>query len=128
MNIFVVLIFNIWSMGSYSCKMANHFEGRQSQLIVDIVYTTTNRADSNIIERLLGRQKADSSSRGHFCDSALIILNNLPYEGDIKDINPNDVESIKLLTQPYEQAVYGLKGMHGVVVIVIKRKKRKLYL
>ncbi|MCD2425916.1 SusC/RagA family TonB-linked outer membrane protein [Niabella pedocola] len=53
----------------------------------------------------------------------LIILDNFPYDGDIRNINPNDVESITVLKDAAATSIYGAKGGNGVIVITTKRGK-----
>lgn len=53
----------------------------------------------------------------------LIIVDNFPYEGDINNINPNDVESVTLLKDAAASSIWGAKAGNGVVVITTKRGK-----
>jgi TonB-linked SusC/RagA family outer membrane protein len=50
----------------------------------------------------------------------LIVLDNFPYEGDINNINPNDVESITILKDAAAASIWGTKAGNGVVVITTK--------
>lgn len=54
-------------------------------------------------------------------DKPLIILDNFPYEGDINNINPNDVENITFLKDAAASSIWGAKAGNGVVVITTKR-------
>lgn len=51
----------------------------------------------------------------------LIVVNNLPYEGDINNINPNDVASITVLKDAAAASIYGARGANGVIVITTKQ-------
>ncbi len=51
----------------------------------------------------------------------LYILDGMPYEGTISDINPNDVESISVLKDAAASAIYGARGANGVVLITTKK-------
>src|SRR6266853_2126286 len=42
-------------------------------------------------------------------------------KGYLTGINPNDIESIEVLKEPAETALYGLRGANGVIVIKTKR-------
>ncbi|TAN01569.1 MAG: SusC/RagA family TonB-linked outer membrane protein [Chitinophagaceae bacterium] len=53
----------------------------------------------------------------------LIILNNFEYDGDINDINPNDVESITILKDAAASSIWGAKSGNGVIVITTKTGK-----
>ncbi|SKB40453.1 SusC/RagA family TonB-linked outer membrane protein [Daejeonella lutea] len=51
----------------------------------------------------------------------LVVLNNFPYEGNIKDINPNDVESISILKDAAAASIWGVRAANGVIVITTKK-------
>lgn len=51
----------------------------------------------------------------------LIVLDNFPYEGDINNINPNDVESISFLKDAAAASIWGTRAGNGVVVITTKK-------
>ena len=53
--------------------------------------------------------------------SPLIILDGVPYEGSISDINPNDVESMSVLKDASASAIYGHRGANGVILITTKK-------
>lgn len=51
----------------------------------------------------------------------LIVLDNFPYEGDLDNINPNDVESITILKDAAAASIWGAKATNGVIVITTKK-------
>lgn len=53
----------------------------------------------------------------------LIVVDNFPYEGNIDNINPNDVESITILKDAAAASIWGAKAGNGVVVITTKKGK-----
>lgn len=53
----------------------------------------------------------------------LIILNNFPYDGDINNINPNDIESITILKDAAAASIWGARAGNGVIVITTKKGK-----
>jgi len=53
----------------------------------------------------------------------LIILDNFPYEGDINNLNPNDVESVTVLKDAAAASIWGTRAGNGVIVITTKRGK-----
>jgi len=53
----------------------------------------------------------------------LVVVDNFPYEGDITNINPNDVESITMLKDAAAASVWGTRAGNGVVVITTKKGK-----
>lgn len=55
--------------------------------------------------------------------SPLIILDNFPYEGDINNINPNDIGSITFLKDAAAASIWGVRAANGVIVITSKKGK-----
>ena len=51
----------------------------------------------------------------------LIVLDNFPYEGDINNINPNDIESITVLKDAAAASIWGARAGNGVIVITSKK-------
>jgi TonB-dependent starch-binding outer membrane protein SusC len=51
----------------------------------------------------------------------LIVLDNFPYEGDINNINPADVESITILKDAAAASIWGTRAGNGVIVITTKK-------
>jgi len=54
-------------------------------------------------------------------NSPLIIVDGIPYDGAISDINPQDVESMSVLKDAAASAIYGHRGANGVVIITTKK-------
>ncbi len=55
--------------------------------------------------------------------SPLIIVDGAPYDGDIQNFNPSDVESMTVLKDASANALYGARGANGVIIITTKRAK-----
>jgi TonB-linked SusC/RagA family outer membrane protein len=51
----------------------------------------------------------------------LIIVDNFPYEGDINNINPDDVENISILKDAAAASIWGTRAGNGVIVISMKK-------
>lgn len=51
----------------------------------------------------------------------LIIVDNFPYEGDVNNINPNDIENITVLKDAAASSIWGARAGNGVIVITTKR-------
>lgn len=47
----------------------------------------------------------------------LVVLDGVIYNGSIRDINPNDIESIDILKDASSSAIFGAKAASGVVII-----------
>ncbi|HEK19365.1 MAG: SusC/RagA family TonB-linked outer membrane protein [Mucilaginibacter sp.] len=53
----------------------------------------------------------------------LIVLDNFPYDGDINNINPNDVDNITILKDAAAASIWGARAGNGVIVITTKKGK-----
>lgn len=53
----------------------------------------------------------------------LIVVDNFPYDGDVNNINPNDVESITVLKDAAAASIWGVRAGNGVIVITTKKGK-----
>jgi TonB-linked SusC/RagA family outer membrane protein len=53
----------------------------------------------------------------------LIVVDNFPYEGNITNINPNDVESVTILKDAAAASIWGTRAGNGVIVITTKKAK-----
>ncbi|MES2653779.1 MAG: SusC/RagA family TonB-linked outer membrane protein [Bacteroidota bacterium] len=53
----------------------------------------------------------------------LIVIDNFPYEGDLANINPNDVQSISVLKDASAASIWGSRAGNGVIVITTKMGK-----
>jgi len=51
----------------------------------------------------------------------LVVVDNFPYEGDLNNINPSDVESITILKDAAASSIWGTRAGNGVIVITTKR-------
>lgn len=51
----------------------------------------------------------------------LIVLDGVPFDGDLNLINSSDIESMTVLKDAASNALYGARGANGVVMITTKR-------
>lgn len=51
----------------------------------------------------------------------LIVVDDFPFDGDLRSINPNDVESVTILRDASAASIWGAKAGNGVIVINMKR-------
>jgi len=56
-------------------------------------------------------------------DQPLIVLDNFPYDGNINDINPNDIDNITVLKDAAAASIWGSRAGNGVIVITTKKGK-----
>ena len=55
----------------------------------------------------------------------LWIVDGTPYEGDLNNLNPSDIESMTVLKDAASNALYGARGANGVIMITTKRARGK---
>lgn len=55
--------------------------------------------------------------------SPLWVVDGVPYEGDINNLNTADIESISVLKDAASNALYGARGANGVIMVTTKRAK-----
>lgn len=51
----------------------------------------------------------------------LLVLDGIPFEGNLNDINPDEIASINVLKDASATAIYGSRGANGVIIITTKR-------
>ncbi len=51
----------------------------------------------------------------------LLVIDGLPVEGDLEDLNPYDIESITVLKDAAAAAIYGARASNGIIVIATKK-------
>jgi len=101
------------------------------------------RGGSNILDRLLGQSsglllnigksesnimnKTGLSVRGLGTINGpldpLIVLDGFIYEGDINNINPNDIEQVSILKDASAASIWGARAGNGVIVLTTKKGK-----
>lgn len=82
---------------------------------VQIISSSGDPASSGAAIRIRGIGSMSASN------APLYIVDGMPYEGSISDINPNDVESMTVLKDAAASAIYGARGANGVLLITTKK-------
>ena len=54
----------------------------------------------------------------------LLVIDGLPVEGSLNDINPQDVENVTVLKDAASASIYGSKAGNGVIVVTTKSGKK----
>ena len=85
--------------------------------------TVTRAANGGIAVRIRGGTSLLNNN------APLYVLDGMPIEpgpdGSLTGIAPNDIESIRVLKDPTDTAMYGIRGANGVIVIKTKGAARK---
>ncbi|MBR2857582.1 MAG: SusC/RagA family TonB-linked outer membrane protein, partial [Bacteroidales bacterium] len=82
---------------------------------VQVISSSGDPSSSGATIRIRGIGSMSASN------SPLYIVDGMPYDGKISDINPSDVESMSVLKDAAASAIYGARGANGVVLITTKR-------
>jgi TonB-linked SusC/RagA family outer membrane protein len=83
---------------------------------VDIVNTGFG-ANSSPMVRVRGNRSIKANN------DPMYIIDGIPVEAGINEINPMDVESIEVLKDASSTAIYGSRAANGVIIITTKRGK-----
>lgn len=51
----------------------------------------------------------------------LYVVDGMPYDGDISNISPSDIEQLTVMKDAASTALYGARGANGVIMITTKR-------
>ena len=55
----------------------------------------------------------------------LLVVDGLPMEGSIDDLNPYDIESVNVLKDAAAAAIYGARASNGIIVVTTKSAREK---
>jgi TonB-linked SusC/RagA family outer membrane protein len=56
-------------------------------------------------------------------NSPLYVVDGIPFDGNIADLNSNDIESLTVLKDASSAALYGSRAANGVILITTKKAK-----
>lgn len=99
---------------SVSTDLLSRLEGVTNGLSYELPRTVRESPTSPNL-RIRGLSTIDGETR------PLIVVDNFPYEGDIQNINPNDVEYITVLKDAAAASIWGARAGNGVIVITTKK-------
>jgi TonB-linked SusC/RagA family outer membrane protein len=74
-----------------------------------------NRPGQGVTIRVRGRRSLTASNE------PLYVVDGIPLEGGINDINPRDIQSMEVLKDASATAIYGSRGANGVVLVTTNR-------
>ncbi len=95
-----------------AANMQQALQGRLSGVEVQSVGT---RPGAGAQIRIRGERSINAGN------DPLIVLDNIPFNGNLNDINPDDIASVDVLKDASATAIYGSRGANGVILISTKR-------
>ncbi|HEU4632283.1 MAG TPA: TonB-dependent receptor [Gemmatimonadaceae bacterium] len=79
------------------------------------VTTSSSGAEPTIDVLIRGRNSITAST------DPLVVVDGIPYDGPLSEINPNDIASLDVLKDASAAAIYGSRGSNGVILVTTKR-------
>ncbi|TGE06192.1 SusC/RagA family TonB-linked outer membrane protein [Hymenobacter fodinae] len=83
---------------------------------VNISSTSTTPGQAPVI-RIRGNRSFAGSN------DPLLVVDGVPFDGNLNDLNPDDITSLEVLKDASSTAIYGARGANGVILITTKRGK-----
>jgi TonB-linked SusC/RagA family outer membrane protein len=96
-------------------NVQNALQGRAAGVEVQRIGSTPG---SSAQIRIRGERSVSGSN------DPLIVLDGIPYQGSLNDINTSDIASIEVLKDASATAIYGSRGANGVILVTTKRGKK----
>jgi len=100
----------------------NELQGRTAG--VDIVTNSSTPGGGGQIRIRGNRSMATGTNANQISDGLdqpLIVLDGIPFEGTVNDIDPTDIASLDILKDASATAIYGSRGSGGVILITTRR-------
>lgn len=82
---------------------------------VQVMQTSGDPEGNNVMVRVRGVSSATAGN------DPLYIVDGVPMENGLSNINPNDIESLEVLKDASAAAIYGSRGSNGVIIITTKK-------
>lgn len=109
--------------GSVTKVKAEKFDTQQAANLLQ--YLTGTVAGVNVNNSTSASENSSIEVRGptslNANNAPLIVLDGVIFNGNISDINPNDIESVDILKDASSAAVFGSRSASGVVIITTKK-------
>jgi len=113
--------------GAISSVKAEKLENENPTSVTDLIRGNVPGITVAMNTSAKGGGTGDMQIRGKASLSAntapLIVLDGVIFQGQLQDINPNDIERVDILRDPSALAVYGSASAAGVVAITTKKGK-----
>ncbi|MBK8514443.1 MAG: TonB-dependent receptor [Saprospiraceae bacterium] len=82
---------------------------------LDVSFNGSTKGGGNFLVRGKGSLTAQSAP--------LLVVDGVIYQGELSDINPNDIATVDILKDASSAAVFGSRSANGVILITTKRGK-----
>ncbi|MBR1464486.1 MAG: TonB-dependent receptor [Prevotella sp.] len=90
---------------------ANAAQALQGRVAGVLMTQTGSKPGDEMQIRIRGQRSLSASN------DPLIVLDGIPFMGQLSDINPTDIKSMDILKDASATAIYGSRGANGVIII-----------
>ena len=89
----------------------NAAQALQGRVAGVLMTQTSSKPGAEMQIRIRGQRSLNASN------DPLIVLDGIPFMGQLSDINPGDIKSMDILKDASATAIYGSRGANGVILI-----------
>ena len=89
----------------------NAAQALQGRVAGVLMTQTSTKPGAEMQIRIRGQRSLTASN------DPLIVLDGIPFMGQLSDINPTDIKSMDILKDASATAIYGSRGANGVIII-----------
>ncbi|MBQ9668541.1 MAG: TonB-dependent receptor [Prevotella sp.] len=89
----------------------NAAQALQGRVAGVLMQQTSSQPGAEMQIRIRGQRSLNASN------DPLIVLDGVPFMGQLSDINPADIKSMDILKDASATAIYGSRGANGVIII-----------
>ena len=89
----------------------NAAQALQGRVAGVLMTQTSSKPGAEMQIRIRGQRSLNASN------DPLIVLDGIPFMGQLSDINPGDIKSMDILKDASATAIYGSRGANGVIII-----------
>ena len=93
----------------------NAAQALQGRVAGVLMTQTSSQPGAEMQIRIRGQRSLSASN------DPLIVLDGIPFMGQLSDINPTDIKSLDILKDASATAIYGSRGANGVIIITTEK-------
>ena len=94
---------------------SNAAQALQGRVAGVLMTQTSSKPGAEMQIRIRGQRSLTASN------DPLIVLDGIPFMGNLSDINPADIKSMDILKDASATAIYGSRGANGVIIITTSK-------
>ena len=94
---------------------SNAAQALQGRVAGVLMTQTSTQPGAEMQIRIRGQRSLSASN------DPLIVLDGIPFMGNLSDINPADIKSMDILKDASATAIYGSRGANGVIIITTNK-------